>query len=127
MELDDSSILPLDSFMTHLRELPEFSKWDDEQFQNLYANDYLPAMQAQQAPSRRGIIGSVAPPADPLSASLSTDVNGIPVDLRFQPKGMSVGANALLHSGRDDALSAHGTKSPQGKGWNVGIQYQRRF
>ena len=126
MELDDS-ILTLDSFMTHLRELPEFSNWNDEQFQDLYANDYLPAMQAQQAPQRRGILGSVAPPAGPSSASLSTDVNGIPVDLRFQPQGMSVGASALLHSGRDDALSAHGTKSLLDKGWNVGIQYQKRF
>ena len=122
-----ASTLTLDSFMTYLRELPEFADWTDEKFQDLYANDYLPMMQAQQAPPSRGLIGS-GMSADPLSTSLySTNVNGTPVDLSFQPQSNTVGANAQLYRGRNDALTVQGTKSLQDKGWNVGVQYRKRF
>ncbi len=59
------SVLPLDSFMGKLREHPEFADLTKEQFQELYAKNYLPWMQQQkaatqqQADYKRGLISGL--------------------------------------------------------------------
>jgi hypothetical protein len=125
-------ILPLDSFIAAMRELPEFEGLSDDYLKSLYAMDYLPKMHAQKAPPPQ----QHASPPGLIANAMNLHNVGVPASVGFRPSAetpdgqrpAALQAEVPLWQNKDSSVSMNAEKELGGRKRSaVGLFYKKHF